>query len=135
MEPDQETLSEKVTASILLVEDNATIRRMLTMLLKRDGHTVVAVSGSKDALETLERSAAGTYELLLTDLMMPGMTGSALALEARDRFGIQRVLLMSGYASASDARAQGMPLLAKPFSPVEFITAIQAALTGAPQLA
>ena len=130
MESDQEPLSEKVTASILLVEDNATIRRMLTMILKRDGHTVLAVSDARDALEALERSAPGTYELLLTDLMMPGMTGSALALEARERFGIQRVLLMSGYASASDARAQGMPLLAKPFSPAQFISAIQAALAG-----
>jgi len=123
----EDAVAERV---ILLVEDNATIRRMLTMLLKREGYTVVSVPSAQGALDVLESGDEGTYDLLLTDLMMPGMSGSALAQRARERFGMERVLLMSGYADPQDDIVAGLPLLAKPFSPVEFTEAVASALKG-----
>lgn len=82
-----------VTARILVVEDQPSIRRLLSRLLIREGHEVIPASSAEEALTIAERE---DFDLLLTDVVMPGASGLELAERLRrDRPGLP-VLLTSG---------------------------------------
>lgn len=104
-------------ATILLVEDNTQIRKMLFEMLFNKGHEVLLAG---DGIEALEVAAAydGKIDLLLTDVVMPRMGGGELARRLRSLRSTTKVILMSGYADDEAAR-QGMEkadhFLHKPF--------------------
>ena len=99
--------------SILLVDDEELVRTGTAELLAELGHRVTQAGSGAAALELLRGGAA--CDLLITDYLMPGMRGDALAAEARGmRPGIG-VLLVTGYAQLEDCEAAGLPRLAKPF--------------------
>jgi PAS domain S-box-containing protein len=82
--------------TILLVEDEELVRRVTGRILARHGYTVLeAVSGS-DAL-VVSREHAGSIHLMLTDVVMPGMSGQELAEEVKSQRPTMKVLFMSGY--------------------------------------
>jgi len=115
--------------TILLVEDNDLVRSFADGLLADLGYEVIA-TGSAD--EALARLAEGEVDLVLTDIVMPGMSGIELARKVNgERPGLP-VLLATGY---SDELVKGaaaeFQVIAKPYGPVELAEAVAAALGGA----
>jgi PAS domain S-box-containing protein len=107
-------------ATILLVEDEATIRRMAQRCLERIGYHVIPAESGPGALEAWDR-AGGQVDLLLTDEVMPqGVSGTELSRRLRSWKPDLRVILMSGYpadiARGGGALATDLAYLAKPFT-------------------
>jgi two-component system cell cycle sensor histidine kinase/response regulator CckA len=115
-------------ALVLLVEDEAPLRRLAERALTRAGYRVLAVGDAEQAAPLL---AAEAPALLLSDVSLPGEDGLALARAARAARPGLPVLLMSGYAEAalgSDLPAEGIAFLGKPFTPPELAAAVGAVL-------
>lgn len=116
-------------AAILLAEDDDAVRAFVTRALNHCGHHVTAVSDGSEALAAMEEMP---YDLLLTDIVMPGMDGIALALKAtKDRPDLP-VVLMTGFA-AERQRAHNLEALidrvvTKPFSLKEICDVVDEAL-------
>ena len=105
------SVSERGGETILLVEDDRAVRNVVRRMLEGLGYAVVEASGAIHALELL----AGTtmqVDLLLSDVVMPAMSGPELAAEIRQRRPAVRVLFVSGF---SDRQVEGA-LLQKPFT-------------------
>jgi PAS domain S-box-containing protein len=105
--------------TVLLVEDDHAIRKLARSALESDGHLVLAAVDGPEALK-VSREYTGEIDILLTDVVMPGMTGVDLARElAEERPGIETVY-MSAYANRSVSDRLHLPtdacFLAKPFS-------------------
>jgi CheY-like chemotaxis protein len=106
--------------TVLLVEDEDMIRDLVRHLLESHGYTVIAASKGEEAVDLAERHV-GSIDLLVTDVVMPGMSGRELA----DRLGRSRanlrVLYMSGYTYNEIGRhgvlASDIAFIQKPFSP------------------
>jgi two-component system cell cycle sensor histidine kinase/response regulator CckA len=101
--------------TVLLVEDDPAVLGLARALLVRLGYTVVSADHGERALAALE---AGRADLLVADLVMPGMSGRELAARAQAMRPGLRVLLTSGYAESPDVSevAGGVPFLAKPYT-------------------
>ncbi|MET0857926.1 MAG: response regulator [Telluria sp.] len=97
--------------SILLVEDNDDMREMTGEVLAALGYQVAAAGAGEEALDLLRASA---YDVLITDVGLPGMSGYQLAEQAR-ALGIRAVLFASGYGASGDL-PPGSFWLQKPFS-------------------
>ena len=125
-----------MVARILIAEDEATVRALVTRALTQDGHDVVATADGSEALDVFSH-AKKPFDLLLTDIKMPLMDGVALALAvARDDPELP-ILLMTGYADQRE-RASGLDALihdviAKPFTLFEIQSAVAGALASAPR--
>ena len=118
-------------ARILLAEDDVAVQSFVARALGHAGHTVTAVDDGVQALEALR----GTdYDLLITDIVMPGLDGIGLALKVgSDRPGLP-ILLMTGYA-AERMRAHNLEqivlrVVAKPFTLEQICREAEAALAG-----
>lgn len=113
-------LSEDLSGSgtILLVEDEDGVRAVMKRALKSKGYAVVDCTCAEEALEKID--AGQTFNLLITDMIMPGMDGVALSNEIRKRFPEGRILLISGFSEeAARGEIKDMPnfyFLEKPFS-------------------
>jgi PAS domain S-box-containing protein len=109
---------EQVQATVLVVEDQESVRRLTSEMLMRLGHRVLEAGNGNQALGLAE-SHPGPIDLLLTDVVMPGMTGRQLADAFTSRRPESRVLFMSGYTDNVVARHglldPGVALLEKPF--------------------
>jgi CheY-like chemotaxis protein len=79
---------------VLLVEDEGAVRELLSSALERNGFDVVTAGSAEEAL-TL---ASPAFQILLSDISLPGMSGVQLARQLRRSLPSLRVLLMSGYA-------------------------------------
>ena len=101
--------------TILLVEDEDLVRRAMHEILESAGYQVLAAATPAAALE-LCANHTGRIDLLVTDMVMPGMRGRELAIRARERLPHLVVLFVSGYTGESVAAADGA-FLAKPFTP------------------
>jgi DNA-binding response OmpR family regulator len=119
-QPVASTASLLGTETILLTEDAPALRGMARQILERYGYTVLEAPDGNEAL-SLARSLDGPIHLLLTDVVMPGMSGRELA----ERFTAHRsgvkVLYMSGYTDDAVVRhgvlRPGIAYLQKPFTP------------------
>lgn len=112
-------------AKVLIAEDEAGVREFVARALEIAGHNVTTAEDGLGALDALDADA---FDLLLTDIVMPGMDGIALALKVADAWPRTRILLMSGYA-AERQRAHNLDALvhrvvAKPFSLKEISAAV-----------
>lgn len=119
--------SGHLEARLLVVEDQAEVRRFVTEVLRGAGCRVHEAADAAEALRVAERER--TIDLVLTDVSMPGMDGKALAEELTRRLPGLRVLLMSGYSMRQDGLA--WPVLAKPFAPEQLLREVRRALGGA----
>ncbi len=120
-------------AIILLVEDEPAVRAIAARSLERSGFRVLQASGGGDALEMVHRH--GRPDLVLTDLMMPGVGGTELARRLRERWPELPILFMSGY-SVEDLMRQGTiaserSVIQKPFTPDRLVRSVAAALLQA----
>jgi CheY-like chemotaxis protein len=106
--------------TILLVEDEPAVRELAQMVLSERGYKVIVALTPEDA-ERLAANNGAAIHLLLTDVVMPGMSGHELAKRLTARHGNLRVLYMSGYTSnviAEDGMLEeGVAFLQKPFTP------------------
>ena len=84
---------------ILLVEDEAAVRGIAARLLRARGYEVIEAADGEAALE-LARANAGTIDLMISDVIMPGMDGPSLLKAARPFIGEAPVMFISGYAEA-----------------------------------
>ena len=111
--------------TILVVEDDDSIRVMVTDLLERAGFRVIAAASGSEAIDVAARHA-GAIDLLLTDVILPGRNGLEAAREIlRSRPGIA-VLYTSGYTEdvLGSTLAAGTNLLRKPFSPAALVRTV-----------
>ena len=105
---------------VLVVEDDPDLAKMLQRILSHDGYSVTTCSDGEAALRLLDDSPV---DLLITDLMMPGMEGEELLIELRRRKGLPSIPVILISASAMRAtiadRLQVEASLAKPFDTEE----------------
>ncbi len=102
-------------ARILLAEDDASLRNFLARALERAGHEVVTVENGSDAYDRL---GGGEFELLIADIVMPGLDGIELARRAGTENPALRIVLITGFAAmalqARDADIGRTRVLSKP---------------------
>jgi PAS domain S-box-containing protein len=118
--------------TILLVEDEDPVRELVHRVLEDAGYDVVAAARPSDAQRIVTET---DIDLLLTDVVMPEMSGYDLAMRVRLSQPDARTLFMSGYAHRALAEAEEIPggeLLRKPFSPDDLTRAVRAVLDGRP---
>jgi two-component system, cell cycle sensor histidine kinase and response regulator CckA len=117
--------------TVLVVEDEESVRRLAISVLERQGYAVLSAEGPMSA-EAILVEHAGTIDLLLTDVIMPGGNGADLAVRATALRPNLRVLMMSGYAQ--DALLERSPadlaasLIEKPFTPDILLARVRVAL-------
>ena len=93
-------------AHILLAEDDESLRKFLAAALVKAGHTVTDFGDGSDAWECLQ---GFTFDLLLTDIVMPGMDGIELAKRAAERNGALKIMFITGFAAVALHPARGRP--------------------------
>ena len=117
-------------ARILLVDDEAVLRRLALTILSRQGYIVVEAPGPAEALE-IGAAEPGSFDLILADVMMPGMRGWEMVERLRPLQPQARVLYMSGYVGELDHNTaeRVRPLLSKPFKPRDLVEEVKRVLT------
>ncbi len=105
---------------VLVVDDETIVRQFICLILRRHGHETVEAEGAAEALRI-----AGQQEcqLVITDCMMPGISGPELIAQLKYEGYPARYLLISAY-EAEHGNA-GIPFLAKPFTPAQLLAAIE----------
>ncbi len=101
-------------ARILLAEDDTSLRGFLTRALERAGHEVVDCENGDDAIDALDR---GPYDLLLTDIVMPGADGIELARVAAEINPELKIMFITGFAAVilnNETTAPQAKVLSKP---------------------
>jgi CheY-like chemotaxis protein len=111
---------QAATLDVLLVEDDALIRFSTSEMLADLGHTVTQAANGVEALDHL---AQGKFDLLMTDLGLPGMTGEELAAEVQRRFPGLPVIIASGYGK-SDSQSSTLRFIGKPYSSIDLQQAL-----------
>lgn len=119
-------------ARVLVVEDEPGVRDFVKRGLLSVGHHVVV---AEDGQQALERLAQERFDLMVTDIVMPGLDGIALSLKAAKEYPELKILMMTGYATERQ-RTHNLEtlihtVLAKPFSLKALITAVDHALHNA----
>jgi len=120
--PDRRSETSAVTGSetILLVEDNPPVRQLAARILREHGYTVLEAGRPEDALAIIDEQGAKIH-LILTDVVMPQMSGPQLVAKLKERLPNLKVLYMSGYAGAAISKDGSLDprvdYLEKPFSP------------------
>jgi two-component system cell cycle sensor histidine kinase/response regulator CckA len=116
------------SGTVLLVEDEPTVRGVAERALTRHGYTVVTADNGEDALEIL---AAQQIDLLISDVVMPGMDGPTMVSEARKTWPHLKILFISGYAEEQLRKSidiENVNFLPKPFSVTELAEAARRAV-------
>jgi PAS domain S-box-containing protein len=119
------------TETVLLAEDDGAVRRLASMTLSHYGYTVLEARDGEEALQVARSDRRRDIHLLITDVVMPGLSGRDLALQLAAERPEMLVLYTSGYAEAVTMRAgleYGVPLLAKPFLPNDLVQRVRETL-------
>jgi two-component system cell cycle sensor histidine kinase/response regulator CckA len=126
--------STRTLETILLVDDDPVVRSVASRLLRRSEYSVLEAAGGMDALRIL-RARDHAVNLMLTDLLMPGLSGWELSELVRAEFPGVRILFMSGFAddeTLAIRRLSDASFLPKPFGFESLTRAVQSVLrTGA----
>ncbi|HEU4348034.1 MAG TPA: ATP-binding protein [Actinoplanes sp.] len=119
--------------TLLVVEDEAALREVAGRILSGAGYRVLAADGGAQALDLAARHE-GPIDLLVSDVVMPGMLGKELAERLVESRPGTRVLYMSGYAqpvlASQGTLDPGVALLEKPFTAADLLTAVRGRLDG-----
>ena len=120
---------------LMVVEDDPMVRGITTSVLESGGYEVVAVEGPSLALAHL-LEARQTIDLVISDIVMPRISGPAFGRVLKTTHPDMRILFMSGYTGDElvrhDLSSLGHPFLPKPFTPGELLEAVENALSQAP---
>jgi PAS domain S-box-containing protein len=124
----------KGTETILLVEDETRVRRLVKEILENSGYTVIEATDGNDAME-VSRGFEGSIHLMLTDVIMPHMNGPVLFQKLCPERPDMKVLYMSGYTDGAIDSHGGLDpdtsFLQKPFTPSEVALRVREALDRA----
>lgn len=126
------SLTEKgPVGHVLVAEDNADLRAFIKRALEGEGHTVTLAVDGQQALALLARPQV-TFDLLLTDIVMPQVDGIALALKAVRLHPDMKIIMISGYPQermrAHNLKALVQRIVPKPFSLEEICTVVREGL-------
>ena len=124
--------SQGGTETILLVEDDNQMRRMVRLTLARQGYVILEATNGAEAIQIWERQGSNV-DLLLTDMVMPGgFSGAELAARLRQSKPELKVLISSGYAAELSQQEGGLPegisFLSKPYDPSALIKTVRGCL-------
>ncbi len=112
--------SADATGTILIVEDDPGIRELSSKILRRRGYNVLLANGGEEARQICERHE-GVIDVLLSDVVMPGMNGPNVAVMLTKMRPSMKVVFMSGYTDDAIVRhgvmERDVPFLQKPFTP------------------
>jgi two-component system cell cycle sensor histidine kinase/response regulator CckA len=118
-------------AIIMLVDDDRDVLETIERVLKSAGHEVVAMGSAIEALDVLDRG--GRLDLLLTDVIMPGLNGFNLARMARFRRPAIKILYLTGYSQKAevmlDKGEKYGKMLIKPILPDDLRSEVQTTLS------
>jgi two-component system, cell cycle response regulator CpdR len=118
-------------AKLLIVEDDESVRTLAARALERAGHMIdIAADGAQGL--ALIRTARGGYDLVVSDIRMPGMDGIQMAKAAASLFPAMKILLMTGYADqrerAEELNGVIVDVVQKPFTLAEIRARVEQAL-------
>jgi CheY-like chemotaxis protein len=134
-EPEPQPEVIRGTETILLVEDQSELRDLAEEILERHGYTVLAAASGREAIHLAERHP-WPIQLMLTDVVMPGMTGRQLADRLKPARPAMKVLYMSGYTDDVVVRhgtlTAGVAYLQKPFTPESLAGKVREVLESTP---
>ena len=120
-------------ATILLVENGEILRPLLVEILQREGHEVLAAKDGGEALSIWDQHQ-GQLDLIVTDVVMPGMSGKELAERLRSLRPEVKVIYISGYESSllctDNKFGPEAVFLQKPFRPAELIQLVREVLAS-----
>lgn len=120
-------------AKILLAEDDNSMRDFLGVALAKAGHDVTTKSDGLEALSALQ--SGEQFDLLLTDIVMPGMDGIELAQKAGDLCGGLKVMFITGFAAVTMGEnrspTKGAKVLSKPFHLKDLVAQVDKLLEAA----
>ena len=120
-------------AKILIAEDDTSMCSFLTLALEKAGHEVLAVHNGLDALKTLE-TAKPPYDLLLADIVMPGMDGIELSNKATKANPKLKVMFITGFAAVAmgreDIDRENAKILSKPFHLNDLVEQVETLLAA-----
>jgi len=133
IEPAGTTVAAAQGERLLLVDDNSLVREALADMLRAGGYTVAEAPDGHAALQMTEGDIP---DLVVTDIVMPGMSGRDLARVLRERHPLLRVLFVSGYADQAlpvgEELGAGAGFLAKPASMESLLRKVRELLDAAP---
>jgi two-component system, NtrC family, response regulator PilR len=116
-------------AKLLIADDERSMRELLDLVFRREGHQVTVVSNGREALEAMQR---GSYELLITDVKMPDIGGIELLRAVREQAAETMVIMMTAFATINSAREAfklgADDFIQKPFDVDEFKLVVRKAL-------
>jgi len=117
--------------TILVVEDNDDVRRVAVAVLEMHGYRVLQAGNGEEALALMDNLTEKVH-LLLTDVVMPGMSGPTLALQLRERYPHLKVLYTSGYTENvivhHGVLNEGIAFLSKPYRPADLTQRVREVL-------
>ncbi len=123
------------TGTILVVEDEDSLRAVTAKVLEANGYRVLCAADAAEALDTVRDHHEG-IDLILSDMVLPGMSGSALMGEVRSLHGPVRFVLTSGYSGEAESvgasSGPGVPFIRKPWTASELLAVIRRVMTDDP---
>lgn len=123
-----------VRKRLLVVDDEAPVLKLVQRILSMDNYDIRGAGSGSAAVILLDQPGAAPVDLLVTDLMMPGMSGRELAAVVRRRFPSVRVLYQTGFAdnlfAGVQELAEGEAFIEKPFSAVGLLEATRLLMFG-----
>ena len=123
------------TETILLVEDEATVRKTTARILHEQGYAILEARNGDDALRLVKQMAPKTIQLLITDVVMPGLGGMPLAREIERIDPDIKILFISGYTENTIIQRgiaePGINFLPKPFAPSDIAIKVRQLLDNA----
>jgi PAS domain S-box-containing protein len=130
--PDLPIATMAGSETVLVVEDEDLVRKVVARILNRAGYRVFVAGGGAEALTVCEE-AAGEIDLLLTDVVMPGMGGKELGTRVAGQYPNTKILYMTGYTDDEVLRRgildEGRSVILKPFSPNDLLRKIRTILS------
>jgi PAS domain S-box-containing protein len=131
--PGTDELPPVTVKTVLLIEDEPAVRELVLEVLEGWGHTVLVAISGEQAIE-IAGAQAGEIEIVISDIVLPGISGPAAVQQIRRIVPGVPVLYVSGYSeeqiSPAELRAAGTGFLAKPFKPSELASAVRKVLSG-----
>ena len=128
---DRLSLRSSIMSRILLAEDDDSLRGFLARALERAGHDVTSCADGEEAVTHLDEP----WDLLLTDIVMPGIDGIEVARQAAARHPALRIMFITGFAAVALAAGEKAPagakVLSKPIHLREIVAEIQKMLPAA----
>jgi two-component system cell cycle response regulator CpdR len=122
---------DRAPIRILLVDDDEGVRDFAREVLLEQGHEVTVATDGVEALDALEKSGGG-FDLLVTDVVMPGLNGFSLASLVKGRWPEIKVLYLTGFydLAQADMGERYGEVLKKPFRPRQLGTEVKRALAA-----